>query len=119
MIALCRVMITKLYKLGDRPKVRNGDKTQNKRHPWPMKILNYLVFIFLLMGSLCQALAVPEQGGSAARPLAPAGNDQAKKQDDARQRESERRPPKLSPEERKALRQQINEVGQDLYPPKR
>ena len=84
-----------------------------------MKTLNYLVFSFLLMGSLCQALAAPEQGGGAARPPASTGNDQAKKQDDARQREAERRPPKLSPEERKALRQQINEVGQDLYPPKR
>lgn len=32
---------------------------------------------------------------------------------------SERRQSRLSPEERKALRQQINEAGQDLYPAKR
>jgi hypothetical protein len=84
-----------------------------------MKILNFLVFTLFLIGSQCQALAAAEQGGGAVRPPAPAGNDQAKKQDDARQREAERRPPKLSPEERKALRQQINEVGHDLYPAKR
>lgn len=33
--------------------------------------------------------------------------------------ERERKAPKLSPEERRALRQQINEAGQDLYQPKR
>ena len=35
------------------------------------------------------------------------------------QDESARKQPKLSPEERKALRQQINEAGQDLYHRKR
>lgn len=33
--------------------------------------------------------------------------------------ERERRGSRLSPEERRALRQQINEAGQDLYQPKR
>lgn len=41
--------------------------------------------------------------------------------DDARsgRDEGERRGSRLSPEERRALRQQINEAGQDLYQPKR
>lgn len=82
-----------------------------------MKILNFLVFTVVLMGTQGSAMAAAEQG--AVRPPAPSGTDQAKKQDDARQRDAERRPPKLSPEERKALRQQINEVGHDLYPAKR
>ena len=33
--------------------------------------------------------------------------------------EQARRPGKLSPEERRALRQQINEAGHDIYAPKR
>ena len=88
-----------------------------------MKPLKLLVFIVLMAGSQGQALSAPEQGGVARpRPERPKGsnaNDQATKQDDARQRDAEHRPPKLSPEERKALRQQIHEVGHDLYPAKR
>jgi len=88
-----------------------------------MKSLNVFVFIALMAGSQGQALAAPEQVGDArARPERPKGsntNDQSGKQDDARHRDAEHRPPKLSPEERKALRQQIHEVGHDLYPAKR
>jgi hypothetical protein len=35
------------------------------------------------------------------------------------QEEGEHRHPRLSPEERRALRQQINEAGHDIYQPKR
>jgi hypothetical protein len=88
-----------------------------------MKPLYILVFIALMAGSQSQALAAPEQGGDARpRPERPKGsnaNDQSGKQDDSRQRDGERSQPKLSPEERKALRQQIHEVGHDLYPAKR
>ncbi len=88
-----------------------------------MKTLSFFVFTLMLLVFQSQGLAAPEQGGdSRARPERPpgaAGSDQARRQDDSRQREGERRPPKLSPEERKALRQQIHEVGHDLYPAKR
>ena len=66
------------------------------------------------------------QGKAENRPrheMAPASASEPRpRNDDPRQRgeDSERRSSsRLSPEERKALRQQINEAGQDLYQPKR
>jgi hypothetical protein len=116
-------MITKLYKIGQPTMVLNDSPPTTKWLTSPMKPLNILVFIALMVASLGQALSAPEQSGDGRpRPERPKGsnaNDQAGKQDDARHRDSEHRPPKLSPEERKALRQQIHEVGHDLYPAKR
>ena len=54
--------------------------------------------------------------------MAPASASEPRpRNDDSRQRneDSDRRSSRLSPEERKALRQQINEAGQDLYQPRR
>jgi hypothetical protein len=123
MIVFDRVMITKLYKFGQPTMVLNDFHPTSKWLTSSMKSLNILVFIALMAGSQGQALSAPEQGGDARpRPERPKGsnaNDQSGKQDDARQRDAESRPPKLSPEERKALRQQIHEVGHDLYPAKR
>jgi len=55
--------------------------------------------------------------------MAPASaNEPRPRNDDPRQRgeDSDRRASsRLSPEERKALRQQINEAGQDIYQQKR
>jgi hypothetical protein len=116
-------MITKLYKIGQPTMVLNVFHSKSKWLVCPMKFLNILVFIALMAASQGQALAAPEQSGDGRpRPERPKGsnaNDQAGKQDDSRQRDAEPRPPKLSPEERKALRQQIHEVGHDLYPAKR
>ena len=123
MIAFDRSMITKLYKFGQTTMVLNDFHLTSKWLSSPMKPLNILVFVALMAGSQGQALSAPEQGGDARpRPERPKGSnatDQSGKQDDARQRDAEHRPPKLSPEERKALRQQIHEVGHDLYPAKR
>ena len=123
LIAFGRAMITKLYKFGQPTMVLNDFHPTSKWLTSPMKPLNILVFIALIAASQGQALAAPEQSGDARpRPERPKGsnaNDQSGKQDDARQRDAEHRPPKLSPEERKALRQQIHEVGHDLYPAKR
>ena len=123
MIAFDRAMITKLYKFGQTTMVLNDFHLTSKWLPSPMKPLNILVFVALMAGSQGQALSAPEQGAEARpRPERPKGSnatDQSGKQDDARQRDAEHRPPKLSPEERKALRQQIHEVGHDLYPAKR
>jgi hypothetical protein len=122
-IVFDRVMITKLYKIDPPTMVLNVFHPTSKWLTSPMKPLNILVFIALIAASQGQALAAPEQSGDARpRPERPKGsnaNDQSGKQDDARQRDAEHRPPKLSPEERKALRQQIHEVGHDLYPAKR
>lgn len=116
-------MITKLYKFGQSTTVLNDFHLMSKWLTSLMKPLNILVFTALLAASQGQALAAPEQGGDGRpRPERPKGSnatDQAGKQDDSRQRDAEPRPPKLSPEERKALRQQIHEVGHDLYPAKR
>ena len=68
--------------------------------------------------------AEPQQGRAGqVRPDAAQG-EQGRRNDDGRpqspqQQESARRPSKLSPEERKELRQQIHEAGHDLYHPKR
>jgi hypothetical protein len=89
------------------------------------------------MKSACKLLFLPAllllhggasaeaQGKSENRPkheMAPASASEPRpRNDDTRQRsdDGERRPSRLSPEERKALRQQINEAGQDIYHPRR
>ncbi len=90
----------------------------------PMKFackLLLLPALVLLHGSA----AAEAQGKAENRPrheMAPASASEPRpRNDDNRQRneEGERRSSRLSPEERKALRQQINEAGQDLYQPKR
>ncbi len=69
------------------------------------------------------AAAEPQQGRPGqTRPDAPPGEQGRQRNDDGRppaQQDSGRRPSKLSPEERKELRQQIHEAGHDLYQPKR
>ena len=59
---------------------------------------------------------------------APRGEVQSQRQEERRRDvappqqaapDQARRPGKLSPEERRALRQQINEAGHDIYAPKR
>ena len=98
-----------------------------------MKALTlHLSISALLLGTLGQAMADPngrgEGRGHFDRPgmdrMAPDRFNQDRgtpRNDDARsgRDESERRGSRLSPEERRALRQQINEAGQDLYQPKR
>ena len=69
--------------------------------------------------------AAEAQGKAENRPrheMAPASASELRpRNDDTRQRneDGDRRSTRLSPEERKALRQQINEAGQDLYQPRR
>jgi hypothetical protein len=90
----------------------------------PMKFackLLLLPALVLLHGSA----AAEAQGKAENRPrheMAPASASEPRpRNDDNRQRneDGERRSSRLSPEERKALRQQINEAGQDLYQPRR
>jgi hypothetical protein len=90
----------------------------------PMKFackLLLLPALVLLHGSA----AAEAQGKAENRPrheMAPASASEPRpRNDDNRQRneEGERRSSRLSPEERKALRQQINEAGQDLYQSRR
>ena len=75
----------------------------------------------LLLSAQGLSFAAPPAQGGEQRPAperpreAPAGE---RRSEDARHRDEERRPPRLSPEERRALRQQIHEAGHDLYRPK-
>ena len=77
-----------------------------------------------LLFALGPATAEPQQGRSGqVRPDAPPAEQGRLRNDEGRppppQQDGARRPPKLSPEERKELRQQIHEAGHDLYHPKR
>ena len=76
-----------------------------------------------LLFALGPATAEPQQGRSGqVRPDAPPGEQSRQRNDEGRPpppQDGARRPPKLSPEERKELRQQIHEAGHDLYHPKR
>ena len=89
-----------------------------------MKFACKLLFLPALVLVHGSAAAEP-QGKAENRPrheMAPASASEPRpRNDDSRQRneDADRRSSRLSPEERKALRQQINEAGQDLYPPKR
>ena len=81
----------------------------------------------LCAGALILALgstfAEPQQGRAGqVRPDATPAEQGKQRSDDSRpapQQDATRRPSKLSPEERKELRQQIHEAGHDLYHPKR
>ncbi len=62
------------------------------------------------------------RGGQGRSDSAPAPAEQGRRNDESRPsspQDAARRPSKLSPEERKELRQQIHEAGHDLYQPKR
>lgn len=90
-----------------------------------MKFLSNFVFLWVFV-LLHGPAAAEAQGKAESRPrheIAPASASEPRpRNDDPRQRgeEGERRSSsRLSPEERKALRQQINEAGQDLYQQKR
>ncbi len=88
-----------------------------------MKRLTRTLSLCLLLVAAGSAIADLPQGQGRSRPDAATSEPERVRRDEARegrrQDDGERRPPKLSPEERRALRQQINEAGQDLYPPKR
>lgn len=89
----------------------------------PMKRLTRTLSLCLLLAAAGSVLADPPQGQGRTRPEASPSEQDRGRRDEARegrrQDDNQRRPPKLSPEERRELRQQINEAGQDLYPPKR
>ncbi len=91
--------------------------------------MNVFSVTVLLAGLLSAAVSLAEPPGRSdgRRPDAPPpGHERGQRQDEPRapegrprQDDAERRGQRLSPEERRALRQQINEAGQDLYQPKR
>jgi len=90
----------------------------------PMKFACKLLFLPALVLLHGSAAAEP-QGKAENRPrheMAPASASEPRpRNDESRQRneDGDRRSSRLSPEERKALRQQINEAGQELYQPRR
>jgi hypothetical protein len=86
-----------------------------------MKFSLITVGLWLLLGTQGLSLAAPPAQGSEQRPAPDRPRDMPqgeRRSDEARHRDDERRPPRLSPEERRALRQQIHEAGHDLYRPK-
>ena len=86
-----------------------------------MKFSLITVGLSLLLGTQGVSLAAPPAQGGEQRPAPDRPRELApgeRRPDEARHREDERRPPRLSPEERRALRQQIHEAGHDLYRPK-
>ena len=108
-------MITKLYKVC---RASSGPVVSL----FPMKRRLVLSCLLVLMGMAEPCTAAPASQGNEQR----SGPDRARevpagerRSEEARQRDEDRRPPRLSPEERRALRQQIHEAGHDLYRPKR
>ena len=108
-------MITKLYKVC---RAMPGLMTR----PSSMQRSLFVPFLWAVLGIAEPCTAAPPSQGTDQRPgperarELPAGE---RRSEEARQRDEERRPPRLSPEERRALRQQIHEAGHDLYRPKR
>lgn len=88
-----------------------------------MNLLYRRLCLCALVLALGPAAAEPQQGrGGQAHPGAPPAEQTRPRNDEARpaqQQDGSRKPSKLSPEERKELRQQIHEAGHDLYHPKR
>lgn len=93
-------------------------------------VVNKLCLAALLaMGAIGASLAAPPQGGRPMqgapgdfKPRGSGGNDfppPARQQEQMVEQQEPRRGGKLSPDERRELRRQINEVGQDIYRVKR
>ncbi len=83
-----------------------------------MKRLTQWLSLTALLLALGPAQAEPPQGRGEVRPRpdAPQGERRDEgRRDDGRRDEQGNRPPKLSPEERRELRQQIHEAGHDVY----
>lgn len=72
-----------------------------------------LTALLLVLGP-AQAEPPPGRGDGKARPEAPQG-ERARNDEGRRDEHGSRPPPRLSPEERRELRQQIHEAGHDLY----
>jgi hypothetical protein len=100
-----------------------------RSHELPPVVMKRVPCIFFFGALLAagMAAAAPEpppgkQPGTRPRPDQPADAERGR-QDDGRFRPAEegdrRHHSRLSPEERRALRQHINEAGQDLYPEKK
>ena len=93
-----------------------------------MKFLLSRLCFFLLLSSIgmVPVLADPAQDRGEYRGRSERGGNPADQDRNTRgsqesrssQDDSGRKPSRLSPEERKALRQQINEAGHDIYHPK-
>ena len=87
-----------------------------------MKLLLSILCLSVLLFAQSHVLAAPQQGADQRsppkRPSDPVTPDRVNRPEDARHRDDERRPPRMSPEERKALRQQIHDASHDLYRPK-
>ncbi len=93
-----------------------------------MKFLLPRLVLFCLMSfaGMTMVLADPPQNraegrGRAERSSNASEQERSRNAQEVRDQQDEngRKPSRLSPEERKALRQQINEAGQDLYQRKR
>ena len=89
--------------------------------------MKFALFRVLIITLLLSGMALGRADPPASQRSERATSDRSEQDKNARpnsenkpaQDESARKQPKLSPEERKALRQQINEAGQDLYHRKR
>lgn len=99
----------------------------NKR----LSTLTLLATCMLAGLAVAETLPPRPAQGQGRQDAAPPAQQPKQRRDDARQaaptqpaparpaQDDSKRPQRLTPEERKELRQQINEAGQDLYPRKR
>ena len=103
-----------------------SDRSLNRSPSMKKRLLPLYLLTTCCLAGLAMAQPAPSRPGQGRQDAAPPAQQPNQRRDDARPaappqpaQDAAQRSSRLSPEERKELRQQIHEAGHDLYPRKR
>ena len=103
-----------------------SDRSLNRSPLMKKRLLPLYLLATCCLAGLAMAQPAPSRPGQGRQDAAPPAQQPNQRRDDARPttppqpaQDAAQRSSRLSPEERKELRQQIHEAGHDLYPRKR
>ena len=103
-----------------------SDRSLNRSPLMKKRLLPLYLLATCCLAGVAMAQLAPSRPGQGRQDAAPPAQQPNQRRDDARPatppqpaQDAAQRSSRLSPEERKELRQQIHEAGHDLYPRKR
>jgi hypothetical protein len=103
-----------------------SDRSLNRSPSMKKRLLPLYLLTTCCLAGLAMAQPAPSRPGQGRQDATPPAQQPNQRRDDARPatppqpaQDAAQRSSRLSPEERKELRQQIHEAGHDLYPRKR
>ena len=103
-----------------------SDRSLNRSPSMKKRLLPLYLLATCCLAGLAMAQPAPSRPGQGRQDAAPPAQQPNQRRDEARPatppqpaQDAAQRSSRLSPEERKELRQQIHEAGHDLYPRKR